>query len=248
MSNVDAVAIRSFLLAAIVAGFTAAAYAEFSSIHQESGGGYMFVVNTFDSDLTYIMGWTMILGYPASAAFYLTSFSEWFYRFMYPMMHVSDALLFWIPGIAILLLQVVINVKGTEESNQFQIVVTALKDALLVLFLYGGLQTFDSTVVTNSLVENADRITQIGLTSAFVFITFFGFSAITTNAEEIRGPGATREGRERGESRLETAKSGTDGAVVKSELVEHDDVITALVEASVNHDLTIIGPTREGVV
>ena len=30
--------------------------------------------------------------------------------------------------------------------------------------------------------------------------------------------------------------------------MEHDDVITALVEASGNHDLTIIGATREGVV
>ncbi len=69
VTNVGAVAIGSFLLAAVIAGFTAAAYAEFSSIHQESGGGYMFVANTFDSDVTYIMGWTMILGYPASAAF-----------------------------------------------------------------------------------------------------------------------------------------------------------------------------------
>jgi amino acid transporter len=56
VTNVGAVAIGSFLLAAVVAGFTAAAYAEFFSIYQESGGGYMFVANTFDSDLTSIMG------------------------------------------------------------------------------------------------------------------------------------------------------------------------------------------------
>ncbi|WP_255197100.1 amino acid permease [Halorarius litoreus] len=86
-----AVAIGSFLLAAVVAGFTAAAYVEFSSIYQESGGGYMFVANTFDSNLTYIMGWTMILGYPASAAFYLASFSEWFFRFIYPVLDIPAA-------------------------------------------------------------------------------------------------------------------------------------------------------------
>lgn len=38
VSNVGAVAIGSFLLAAVIAGFTAAAYGEFSSIYQESGG------------------------------------------------------------------------------------------------------------------------------------------------------------------------------------------------------------------
>ncbi|MDZ7731449.1 MAG: amino acid permease [Natrialbaceae archaeon] len=42
-----------------------------------------------------------------------------------------------------------------------------------------------------SVAENIDDVTQIGLTSALVFITFFGFSAITTNAEEIKEPGTT---------------------------------------------------------
>ncbi len=191
VTNVGAVAIGSFLLAAIVAGFTAAAYAEFSSVYQESGGGYMFVANTFDSDLTYIMGWTMILGYPASAAFYLASFSEWFFRFIYPVLNVPAAVPFWVSGVGILALLVLINLKGTEESTQFQIVVTALKVVLLVFFLWGGLRTFDSAVVAASVAENIDKVAQIGLTSALVFITFFGFSAITTNAEEIRDPGRT---------------------------------------------------------
>jgi len=191
VSNVGAVAIGSFLIAAVIAGFTAAAYAEFSSIYQESGGGYMFVANTFDTNLTYIMGWTMILGYPASAAFYLASFSDWFFRFIYPPLNIPEALPFWIPGLVILGLLVAVNLKGTEESNQFQIIVTAAKVALLILFLYGGLQALDPTVIQQSVTENIDKFAQIGVTSALVFITFFGFSAIATNAEEIQSPGRT---------------------------------------------------------
>ena len=84
VSNVDAATIISFLAAAVVASFTAFAYAEFVSIYPQSGGGYMYVANVFDTDLTYIVGWSMILGYPASAAFYLDSFADWFYRFLYP--------------------------------------------------------------------------------------------------------------------------------------------------------------------
>ncbi|MFC4359695.1 amino acid permease [Halobium salinum] len=192
VSKVGTVAIVSFLLAALVACITAGAYAEFSSVYQESGGGYMYVDKTFDTDLTYLMGWTMILGYPASAAFYLASFSDWFAEFIYPLMGIPHGSApYWIPGLAVLALLVGLNVKGGEESNKFQIGVTALKVALIALFLYGGLKTFQADVVTTSFAQHIGELTKIGTTSALVFITFFGFSAIATNAEEIKKPGRT---------------------------------------------------------
>ncbi|MFB6148913.1 MAG: APC family permease, partial [Halobacteriales archaeon] len=191
VSNVGAMAIVAFVIAAIVASFTAFAYAEFASIYPESGGGYAYVSNTFDSDLTYIVGWSMILGYPASAAFYLASFSDWFDRFIVPLVAsgLQAALPFWISGLVILALLVGLNLKGTEESGQFQIVVTALKVALIIIFLYGGLQSLDTAVIQESVTENLTKFRDIGLTSALVFITFFGFEAIATNAEEIEEPG-----------------------------------------------------------
>ena len=189
VSNVGAAAIVSFMLAAIVASLTAAAYSEFASIYPESGGGYMYVANTFETDLTYIVGWSMILGYPASAAFYLASFSDWFYRFMYPVFNIPTTIPYWIPGLAVLGLLVLINIKGTEETGLFQIVVTALKVVLVLFFIYGGFQSFDASVISESFFDNIGQFQQIGLTSALVFITFFGFEAIATNAEEIEEPG-----------------------------------------------------------
>ncbi len=194
VSNVGAMAIVAFLIAAVVASFTAFAYAEFSAIYPESGGGYAYVSNTFDTDLTYIVGWSMILGYPASAAFYLASFSDWFHGFIVPLMatRLQEALPFWISGLIILAFLVALNLKGTEESGKFQIVVTALKVALIILFLYGGLQAFRTDIIVESVIENSQTLEDyrnIGLTSALVFITFFGFEAIATNAEEIEEPG-----------------------------------------------------------
>jgi APA family basic amino acid/polyamine antiporter len=191
VSNVGTAAIVSFLIAAVVAALTAAAYAEFSSIYFESGGGYMYVAETFDTDLIYIMGWTMIVGYPASAAFYLASFSDWFYRFMYPLFNIPQTIPYWLPGIVVLGLLVFINMRGSEESSQFQIAVTTIKLILLVIFIYGGLQAFNADVVTTSFAQNIGNIAQIGATSALVFITFIGFSAIATNADEIKEPGTT---------------------------------------------------------
>ncbi len=191
VSNVGTMAIVSFLIAALVASFTAFAYAEFAAIYPESGGGYMYVANTYDSDLTYIVGWSMILGYPASAAFYMASFSDWFFRFMYPAMDIPTAIPYWVSGLGVLVLLVGINLKGTEETGAFQVVVTALKVGLIGLFLYGGLQAFDASAIQGSLQEHLTSFRQIGLTSALVFITFFGFEAIATNAEEIKSPGKT---------------------------------------------------------
>ena len=189
VSNVGAAAIISFLLAGVVAGFTALAYAEFSALYPESGGGYAYVANVFDSDLTYIVGWSIILGYPASAAFYLTSFARWFERFMYPALNIPQAIPYWVSGFLVLGLLVAVNLKGTEETGMFQIVVTALKVALIVLFLYGGLQAFDASVIRSSLTNNITQFAQLGVTTTLVFITFFGFEAIATNAEEIEEPG-----------------------------------------------------------
>jgi len=194
VSNVGAAAIVAFLAAAIVASFTAFAYAEFAAIYPESGGGYAYVANVFDTDLTYIVGWSMILGYPASAAFYLASFSDWFARFIYPVLDIPAAVPFWVSGVLVLGLLVGINLKGTEETGKFQIAVTSLKVVLILLFLYGGLQAFRADVVLDSLAANTQGfadLRSIGLTSALVFITFFGFEAIATNAEEIKEPGRT---------------------------------------------------------
>ncbi|MFB6153112.1 MAG: amino acid permease [Halodesulfurarchaeum sp.] len=191
VSNVGAMAIVSFLIAAVVASFTAFAYAEFASIYPESGGGYAYVANTFDSDVTYIVGWSMILGYPASAAFYLASFSDWFDEFIVPVFSegLQAALPFWVSGLVILAILLGLNLKGTEESGQFQIIVTALKVGLILVFLYGGLQAFDAATIQQSFANNLTKFRDIGLTSALVFITFFGFEAIATNAEEIEDPG-----------------------------------------------------------
>ena len=56
-------------------------------------------------------------------------------------------------ALAVLAVSLAVNLKGTEETGLFQIVVTGLKVALIILFLYGGLQGFDASVVANSLAE-----------------------------------------------------------------------------------------------
>lgn len=175
-------AIVSFLLAAVVATFTALTYCEFTSIYPFSGEGYLYARKTFPPLLAYLVGWCILLGYSSSCAFYIASLSSYFNEFIW---HVPVAAL---PGIVFLAALTLLNIKGTKESGTFQVVVTAAKIALLVWFIAGGLGGFDTAAVTERFSRD---IPMIASTAALVFITFFGFSAIAASAGEVINPTKT---------------------------------------------------------
>ena len=175
--NVGSAAIVAFLLAAIVSIFTALAYCEFVSIYPRSGEGYLYARKTFTPPLAYMVGWSLFLGYTASCAFYIASLSSYFIEFIY---HTSYGGLI---GIVTLIGLTFLNVKGTKESGGFQIVVTAAKVILLVWFVIGGLSYVDTDEIIAKFSSDPVAIVS---TSALVFITFFGFSAIAASAGEVK--------------------------------------------------------------
>ena len=179
---VGSAAIVSFLLAAVVAAFTALTYCEFTSIYPFSGEGYLYARKTFPPLLAYLVGWCILLGYSSSCAFYIASLSTYFNEFIW---HVPLAAL---PGLVFLAALTLLNIKGTKESGTFQIVVTVAKIALLVWFIAGGLGGFDTAAVTERFSRD---LPMIASTAALVFITFFGFSAIAASAGEVINPTRT---------------------------------------------------------
>ena len=182
VGHVGSAAIVSFLLAALVAAFTALTYCEFTSIYPSSGEGYLYARKTFPPLLAYLVGWCILLGYASSCAFYIASLSTYFNEFIW---HLPMAAL---PGLVFLAALTLLNMKGTKESGTFQIVVTVAKIALLLWFIAGGLGSFD----TASLAERFSQdIPMIASTAALVFITFFGFSAIAASAGEVINPTRT---------------------------------------------------------
>lgn len=177
--NVGSAAIASFLLAAFVALFTALTYCEFVSIYPRTGEGYLYARRTFNPPMTYFVGWALFLGYTSSCAFYIASLSSYFNEFFW---HSPIESLF---GIIMLAGLTLLNIRGTKESGKFQIVVTAAKVLLLIWFIIGGLSFVNMEEVVNRFSTD---IVAIGTTSAMVFITFFGFSAIAASAGEVIDP------------------------------------------------------------
>jgi len=177
--NVGSAAIVAFGLAAVVALFTALTYCEFVSIYPESGEGYLYARKTFPAPLAYFVGWSLVLGYTASCAFYISSLSSYFQEFVF---HSPVELL---SGIIILIGLTLLNIKGTKESGGFQVVVTIGKVILLIWFVFGGIGRVDTSTIIEKF--NSDLML-IGSTAGMVFITFFGFSAIAASAGEVKNP------------------------------------------------------------
>ncbi len=182
----------AFVLAAIVAGITAASYSEFASIYSENGGGYLFTSRTLENRdlLTYAVGMSLFLGYTGTTAFYLATMDEWFFRFLIPeSFHVLPRGTF---GVLVAVLLGTLNARGTEESGTFQVLVTSAKVVVLLVFV-GGM--FASVGVGPALGEftTSFQLEPVGTVSvaALAFITFFGFSAIAASAGEIIEPRKT---------------------------------------------------------
>ncbi|MFB6095490.1 MAG: amino acid permease, partial [Halodesulfurarchaeum sp.] len=89
VAKVGSSAVIAFVIAAIVAGLTAASYSEFASIYAENGGGYLFSSRTFEDrdrldPMVYFIGASLFLGYTGTTAFYLSTMDHWFFRFVVP--------------------------------------------------------------------------------------------------------------------------------------------------------------------
>ncbi len=179
---VGSAAIAAFLMAATVATFTALTYCEFSSIYPQSGEGYLYARRTFPALIAYLVGWCLLLGYTASCAFYIASFSSYFSEFIW---HGPVPIL---SGLFVIAALTLLNIKGTKESGGFQVIVTIAKVILLIWFVGGGLFYVDPEVIVERFSTD---LVAIGSTAAMVFITFFGFSAIAASAGEVKDPTRT---------------------------------------------------------
>ena len=177
--NVGSAAILSFLIAALVALFTALTYCEFAAIYPRSGEGYLYARRTFPALAAWFVGWCLFLGYTASCGFYISSLSVYFQEFVWHSPWRQGA------GLVSLLFLTLLNPQGTKESGSFQIAVTIGKVVLLIWFVVGGFPNVSVPLLVDRFHTDLAAITS---TSAMVFITFFGFSAIAASAGEVRDP------------------------------------------------------------
>jgi basic amino acid/polyamine antiporter, APA family len=175
----------SFLVAMIVAAFTALSYAELGSRLPQSGGVAYFVHRAFRLNwLSVLVGWLMFCTCLVSMATLSKSFAGYLNAF-------APAIPAWLIVLGLFAILTFVNFRGMKESSALNVVCTSIEVTGLlivilvaVLFLGGG-GTVNSAAVPS---EQAIGWTAVVQGAALAFYAFIGFEDIVNVAEEVKNP------------------------------------------------------------
>jgi basic amino acid/polyamine antiporter, APA family len=203
----------SFVITAIVCGFTALCYAELASMVPISGSAYTYSYATLGELVAWIIGWDLIIEYAIGNVAVAISWAEFFNRLLRNLgIYVPDWLtsnyrtasaetlaaaphiggfpiVFNIFAFGIVALITVVLVWGIKESSNFNAIMVLIK--ILVLLFFVGLALY--YVSPTKMTENWKPFQPQGwfgtLTgAAVVFFAYIGFDAVSTVAEETKNP------------------------------------------------------------
>ena len=205
--------ILSFILTAVVCGFTALCYAEFASMVPVAGSAYTYAYATLGELVAWVIGWDLILEYgignvavAISWAGYAKSLLHGFgadlpswltidYRTAIqkePGILAAAPHIFGVPivvnilAVAIVAFVTIVLIWGMKESARFNAVMVLIKLVVLGLFVVVG-WSYVHKENWHPVAPNGFH--GIGAGAAVIFFAYIGFDAVSTSAEECKKPG-----------------------------------------------------------
>jgi APA family basic amino acid/polyamine antiporter len=202
----------SFVLTAVVCGFSALCYAEFASMVPVAGSAYTYSYATLGELVAWIIGWDLMLEYAIgnvavaiSWANYMNTLLEGFGISLPPWMKIDYTTaaakmpdlvahaphLFGIPIVFNILAFVIVAaitvvlVWGIRESASFNFWMVAIKLVVLGFFVFVSFK-FVKPAHWHPFAPNGFHGVVTG--AAIVFFAYIGFDAVSTTAEEARNP------------------------------------------------------------
>ena len=182
----------SFILAAVVASFTALSYAELAAMMPQAGAEYIYAKEALRSNL---LAWTLgfiaiVLGFSTASAVAL-GFAGYLALFI-PQNPI------WL-ALALIVAMTAINFWGIQESARFNILATSIEvGGLLLIILVGGFFILNGRFPVVDLFEfpaasatASFKWLPIISASALIFFAFMGFEDIANISEEAEDPART---------------------------------------------------------
>ena len=202
----------SFVITAIVCGFTALCYAEFASMVPVSGSAYTYSYGTLGELIAWIIGWDLIIEYAIGNVAVAISWANYFNTLLdgmgmslprwlavdyttasrkMPEVLAAAPHIFGFPivvnilALAIVALITIVLVWGIRESASFNFWMVGLKLIVLGFFVIVSFK-FVKPEHWTPFAPNGMRGIFSG--AAVVFFAYIGFDAVSTTAEEARNP------------------------------------------------------------
>ena len=202
----------SFVLTAVVCGFSALCYAEFASMVPVAGSAYTYSYATLGELVAWIIGWDLMIEYAIgnvavaiSWANYMNTLLEGFGIHLpawltvdygtalakMPDVVANAPHLFGIPiifnilAVGIVTLITIVLVWGIRESASFNFWMVAIKLVVLGFFVFVSFK-YVKPANWHPFAPNGWEGIKTG--AAIVFFAYIGFDAVSTTAEEARNP------------------------------------------------------------
>jgi APA family basic amino acid/polyamine antiporter len=205
----------SFVITAIVCGFTALCYAEFASMVPISGSAYTYSYATLGELVAWIIGWDLIIEYAVGNIAVAISWANYFRTLLddlgihfpqwlatdyrtaakIPGLYESAPHIFGVPivfnllAFGIVALITIVLVWGIKESAGFNAVMVGIKILVLLFFIVVALYFVSpATMVKNWQPFQPNGWSGTFTGAALVFFAYIGFDAVSTVAEECKNP------------------------------------------------------------
>ncbi|MDH2424259.1 amino acid permease [Sphaerisporangium sp. TRM90804] len=207
----------SFVVAGVVCGLAALCYAEFASTVPAAGSAYTFSFATFGEFPAWIVGWDLMLELALGAAVVAVGWSGYFSELLatmgvnLPPAFAGENATFNVPAVVVVLALTAVLVAGIKLSARVNLVVVAIKVAVVLLVIIAGLffvraanyVPFIPPAKATATVEGVQApliqvlfgvspvaygVFGVFVGAAIVFFAFIGFDVVATAAEETRRP------------------------------------------------------------
>jgi APA family basic amino acid/polyamine antiporter len=183
--------IWSFLIAALVASFTAITYSTLAGKYARSAGAAVYTSKAFNMPLlSTVIGLSIAATAVVSSSALLRGFDRYFQELLIEIGILDDrlpAILFMIP---LLVLLTSIALRGMKESAKLAVVLTILEASGLLLIVGVAIAQGDiggSLQTSLSSLSSVEPLA-IGLGGFLAFYAFVGFEDMVNVAEEVKNP------------------------------------------------------------
>jgi APA family basic amino acid/polyamine antiporter len=176
-----------FVIAGLFFAATAATYAEGTVRFPEAGGSSSFARHAFNETVSFMAAWAQMLNYVATiaiSAFFVPHYLSVFWE------PLRDTPWDIVGGIAVVVLLVLINIVGIEESTRVNVLLAVVDFATQVLLvLLGFVLVFSPSILIDNLhFGTAPTWSQFFLAIPVAMLAYTGVETVSNLAEEARDP------------------------------------------------------------